>query len=284
MGHQPKLKDQVGVRLGLGGFSTVSEFRHSGSQPLAVKISCHEYKEKAVELLQREANVLACLNHPNIVKVYGLGTCPDPEMEEGRPVAFMVMDLLRGHSLEYYLKKTEHPFSPLGAFMLARQVAEALGAVHRAGLVYEDLKPGNIILTKGEDKTPKVVLVDFSLAERIGWYIPPELISGTIGYISPEKAQGWHYRCDRRSDIFSLGATLYELIYNKVPITLSVPILSLLRNWRYFDEMQEDIQSKPLAEPFKQVLLRLTAIEMANRYQSCAEVVNAIDSAVASLR
>ena len=283
MGYQPDLKKQVGKRLGAGGLSTVFEYRHSGRQPLAVKISCHEHREKGVELLQREANVLACLNHPSIVKVYGLGTCPDPELEVGEPVAFMVMDLLRGYSLDHYLKQTERPFSLLGAFMLARQIAEPLGAVHQAGIVYGDLKPGNVFLIKGADKTPKVVLTDFSLAERAGWYIPPELIMGTIGYMAPEKAHGYGYRCDRRSDIFSLGATVYNLIYNRLPITQSVQYFGYRRFPNCFEDMQEEIRLKPLAQPFKQVLLRLTAIDMSSRYQNCAEVVRAIDSAFASL-
>ena len=147
---------------------------------------------------EKEARAVAALNHPNIVVVYDVG--PD----------YVVMELVEGESLRQFLRRGSVPFRD--AIEYGGQIAEGLAAAHAARIVHRDLKPENIVITR--DGRPKIL--DFGLAKRTGprdadaTQTEPGTVMGTAGYMSPEQVRG--HELDWRSDIFSLGLVLYEML------------------------------------------------------------------------
>ena len=156
----------------------------------------------------REARAISALSHPNVCALYDVGN------HEGTD--FLVMELLEGQTLKERLAKGPLPVSEL--LRIAREIASALNAAHRAGMVHRDLKPGNVMLTK-----TGVKLLDFGLARPVhgatrttdGTVIEgpdltqPGTVVGTVQYMSPEQLEG--READVRSDVFAFGAVLYEM-------------------------------------------------------------------------
>src|SRR5215470_6155214 len=165
-----------------------------------------------LQRFQREAQVLASLNHPNIAQIYGL--------EESDKTRCIVMELVEGETLQERLKRGAIPIDE--ALPIAKQIAEALEAAHEKGIVHRDLKPANIKLTK--DGAVKVL--DFGLARMreaegaatnlsntptlMSVASTPGMIMGTAAYMSPEQAKG--RPVDRHTDIFAFGCVLYEML------------------------------------------------------------------------
>jgi len=153
--------------------------------------------------LLREARAAAALNHPNIITIYEVG--------EARDQIFIAMEYVEGESLRDLLARKELTLNDV--FDLAGQICEGLAEAHRAGIVHRDLKPSNILLTK----TGRVKIADFGLArlEGVTKLTVEGALMGTPDYMSPEQAES--LPLDQRSDIFSLGVILYELITRRLP-------------------------------------------------------------------
>jgi serine/threonine-protein kinase len=153
--------------------------------------------------LLREARAAAALNHPNIITIYEVG-------EAGNQI-FIAMEYVEGESLRDLLARKELTLKEV--FDLADQICEGLAEAHRAGIVHRDLKPSNILLTK----TGRVKIADFGLArlEGASKLTVEGVLMGTPDYMSPEQAES--QPLDQRSDIFSLGVILYELITRRLP-------------------------------------------------------------------
>jgi serine/threonine protein kinase len=160
-----------------------------------------------LQRFQREAQVLASLNHPNIAHIYGL--------EESDKTRCIVMELVEGETLQERLKRGPIPIDE------ALQIAEALETAHERGIIHRDLKPGNVMLTRDG----RVKMLDFGLAKALQEQQPsnlsnsptllgaasmPGVILGTAAYMSPEQTRGMDV--DRRTDIFAFGAVLYEML------------------------------------------------------------------------
>jgi eukaryotic-like serine/threonine-protein kinase len=194
--------------LGAGGMGEVYEALDTRlERTVAIKICGVRFTER----FEREARAISSLNHPHICALYDIGR------EDS--VDFLVMEYLEGETLEARLRKGPLPIDE--ALRIAIQIASALDAAHRKGIIHRDLKPGNVMLTRSGAK-----LLDFGLAkmgspvssiaiETIGLTQPPPLtaegtIMGTFPYMSPEQLEG--KETDVRSDIFSFGAMLYEMI------------------------------------------------------------------------
>lgn len=210
---------EIIAALGAGGMGEVYRARDARlNREVAVKVlpAAMAGDAERQRRFEQEARAVAALNHPNILAIYDLGAW------EGQP--YLVMELLEGESLRQRLRG-----GAVGARKVAEygaQVAEGLAAAHQRGIIHRDLKPENIFVTREE----RVKILDFGLAKAQGperaagaggdGYTPstaptvaaqtlPGMLLGTVGYMAPEQARG--EGADARSDIFSLGAVLYEL-------------------------------------------------------------------------
>ena len=192
--------------LGAGGMGEVYEARDTRlERTVAIKIC----KGQITERFEREARAISSLNHPHICALYDIG--------RENSVDFLVMEFIEGESLESRLRRGPLPLEE--ALRIAIQIAGALDAAHRKGVIHRDLKPGNVMLTRSGAK-----LLDFGLAkmaapvsfatDTLGPTAEPITAKGTIlgtfQYMSPEQLEG--KETDARSDIFSFGAMLYEMI------------------------------------------------------------------------
>ncbi len=181
---------------------------------VAVKLlpKSHSEDESFIRRFRREAQAAANLNHPNIVSIYDWG--------EAEGAYFMVMELVEGDCLSDLIRGGR-PLHPRRAVEITRQVVLALATAHRLGVIHRDVKPGNIMLTP--DGTVKVA--DFGIARA--WNHSTELtqagsVIGTATYFSPEQAQG--RPADMRSDIYSLGVVLYEMLVGRPPFQGETPM------------------------------------------------------------
>jgi hypothetical protein len=192
--------------LGSGAFGTVYLARDEElERPVAIKVPRPDRiaREEDIEAYLAEARVLASLDHPGIVPVYDIG-----RTEDGR--CYVVSKLVPGQDLSRRLRQARP--SLVEAVAIVIQAAEAMAHAHRRGLVHRDLKPGNLLM----DGDGTVYVADFGLALNRERTDEPSLIAGTPAYMSPEQARG-AAALDGRSDVFSLGAVLYELMTGVKP-------------------------------------------------------------------
>ena len=198
--------------IGAGGMGEVYRARDTKlGREVAIKVLPDEFSrdQERVARFEREAKLLASLNHPNIATLHGL--------EHAGGIHFLVMELIEGESLAERLRKGPLPLEQ--ALRYATQIADGLSTAHRRGVVHRDLKPGNIMLTKTGAK-----LLDFGLAKQTHIHINADshastqqreltgegVIVGTLQYMAPEQLEG--KQTDNRTDIFAFGAVLYEMV------------------------------------------------------------------------
>ena len=217
---------QVQALLGAGGMGEVYRARDTKlERDVAVKFLPHAFTSNPERLarFEREARMLAALNHPNIGAIYGF--------EEAEGIRFLVLELVDGQTLADTLadvsrQRSQGPGLPIrDALSIARQIAEALDIAHEKGIIHRDLKPANIKITP--DGVVKVL--DFGLAKTAGDGSTPDLthsptkavnhtsdgaVMGTPGYMSPEQARG--QVVDKRTDIWAFGCVLYEMLTGRV--------------------------------------------------------------------
>src|SRR5262249_11094520 len=155
----------------------------------------------------------ASLDHPHICKVYEIGELPRGEDEQGFP--YITMQLIAGQPLHL----AQQEMSLHDKVRVIQLVAEALHAAHRQGLIHRDIKPGNILIERTENGELHPYVMDFGLARdvSVGDHSRSGMVEGTPRYMSPEQARGDTKLLDRRTDIFSLGVTLYELLSGQTP-------------------------------------------------------------------
>jgi eukaryotic-like serine/threonine-protein kinase len=208
--------------LGRGGMAQVfrATDRVLGRQ-VAVKVLDRRHKDDArfVTRFQREAQSAAGINHPNVVSVYDTGS------EDGNH--FIVMEYVDGDTLDDLLRR-EGPLSPGRAVALAEPVARALEAAHQKGMVHRDVKPGNIMV----DHSGTVKVVDFGIARAAATDTLTQTgtVLGTAAYFSPEQAQG--ETVDARSDVYSLGCVLYEMLTGQQPFKAESPLAVAFKHVR----------------------------------------------------
>ncbi len=194
-------------RLGQGGFGRVYLARDDDlDRPVAIKLPNLEQSAhpEDVDQFLTEARVLAKLDHPNIVPVFDVG-----RTEDG--LCFVVSKLIEGSDLAATIEQARP--SLRSAAELAATVADALHYAHTRGLVHRDIKPANILI----DASGKPCVADFGLALKDEDFGKAGKLAGTPAYMSPEQARGEGHRVDGRSDIFSLGVVVYELLTGKKP-------------------------------------------------------------------
>ncbi len=219
--------------MGAGGMGEVYRARHVKlRRPVAIKVLRGDVASdrERLERFEREARSASSLNHPNIVTIY--------DIAEHEGTTYIAMELVEGRTLRELLK--DGPLSVGRAVGLARQICEGLGKAHAAGIVHRDLKPENLMVT--DDGLAKIL--DFGLAKAVDHEAPGDsahptrtkatsegIILGTVHYMSPEQASG--RIVDHRSDQFSLGIVLYELLSGKRPFegpTAGMVVSAILRD------------------------------------------------------
>ena len=201
----------VGACIGEGGDGIVFRGKHAIiGRPVAIKLLRGRYGELDARRFFSEARATSRLRHPNVIEVTDFGL-----VSTGQP--YIVMEELKGQSL--YARLEDEPLlDPIFALKIAREIARGLAAAHEAGVVHNDLKPSNVMLLEGStDQAPRLKVLDFGAASHVGRGQESEegTIFGTAHYMSPEHGGG--LPTDPRSDLYSLGILLYEMLSGALP-------------------------------------------------------------------
>ncbi len=230
------------------------------NKPVALKMLSEESVDR--DRFMREAQLLAQLDHPSIVRYIAHG-----EAEDG--AVFLAMEWLEGRDLSARLADGPLGFGP--SIELGIRVADALAAAHRAGIVHRDVKPSNLFLRGGN--VEDVVLIDFGIARGLGGTAMTRTgtLVGTPGYMAPEQARG-ESNVDARADVFSLGCVLFEAISGRPPFygetTIAVLAKVLLDDRPRLSDVVSDTP-----DPIDELVARMLASNRAERPQSVAEVL-----------
>ena len=263
---------EVVSQLGEGGMGKVYRANDSRlHRAVALKlVGLNASDGDRLRRFEQEARSIAALNHPNIIAIYDVGTHQD--------VPFLVTELLEGETLRDRLKRGPIPVRK--TIEIATQIARALSAAHERGIVHRDLKPENIFLTKdGHTK-----LLDFGLSKEqaneaeagatfTGSQTTPGTVMGTVGYMSPEQVRGM--AADHRSDIFSLGTVLYEMLAGKRAFTgdSSVETMHAILN----DEPPEiDTTTARIPPGLERIVRHCLEKTSADRFQSARDLTFAL--------
>src|SRR4051812_3878724 len=247
-------------KLGAGGMANVylAEDGELGRR-VAIKIlnDRHSHDDQFVERFRREAKNAAGLSHPNIVSIYDRG--------EFDGSYYIAMEYLEGRTLKELIVRNGPTPVPI-AIDYARQVLSAIAFAHRNGVVHRDIKPHNIVV--GRDGRLKVT--DFGIA-RSGASQMTEAgsIIGTAQYLSPEQAKGAHV--DQRSDLYSVGIVLYEMLTGEVPFTGDTPVEIAMKPLSTVPSPPSDLNDK-VPHDLDAIVLRALSKEPEQRYQSSEEM------------
>jgi serine/threonine protein kinase len=261
--------------IGEGGFAWVYLVRDIELDRLValkiLKTNC-QFSDHDLSRFQREARLLAQVEHPNIVSVYAFGIT-----DESQP--YIVMEYLEGQPLSRYL--VHHgTLSPEFESHVWLQVCSGLAHAHSLGLVHRDITPANIFLV-GEPPALTVKLIDFGLAKMIAEsadkFTRSGLLFGTLDYMSPEMCGG--QPVDLRSDIYSLGCVMYEALSGKKPFFTDSPIgVIYLHLHQYPLEPSFGLTDPVRERQLKQIILRCLQKDRTLRFQSCEELSRALCS------
>lgn len=243
---------------------------------VALKVLLPRYtaNEDVVERFMQEARAAAKLRHPNIVQVYSVGVTAEEDY-------YIVMEFVEGGSLEDRLqtdRQTRQLYQPLAALTLVRQIASALITAHRANIVHRDLKPGNILLRA--DGTPVLTDLGIAVIQDTPIVSGKHTLVGTLDYLSPEQALG--EPVDGRTDIFSFGVVLYEMLAGQSPFGGESPlgVVQALANPNALLPL-ERVRSGLAPETYQVVRVCLER-DPRRRYQSAEQLMTAIDLAIAA--
>lgn len=219
---------------------------------------------KAMARFAREIELAARLNHPNIARIYDSGLC------EG--LYYYAMELVEGQSLDTYVQ--QHGLSTQQTMELMLAVCDAVQHAHQNGVIHRDIKPSNILVS--QDGRPRVV--DFGLARTIldentfKTLSTDGEVTGTPAYMSPEQAAGGGRRLDTRTDVYSLGIVLYQLLTGDFPYDVKTSMLQTLQNIRESDPIRPSRFVRHLDRDLQAMVLKALAKDPDQRYQSVSEM------------
>jgi serine/threonine protein kinase len=260
---------RVVEQLGQGGMATVYKAYHAAlDRYVAIKVLHPAFLQDASFLsrFQREARLVAKLEHPNIVPIY------DYAEHEGRP--YLVMKFIEGETLKARLSRG--PIDPDEIAYIVDKVGAALSFAHKNGILHRDIKPSNVLLT-GDNE---IYLADFGLA-RIAQSgdstLTTDMILGTPQYISPEQALG-KKDLDAGTDIYSFGVMLYELTVGKVPFSADTPF-SVIHDHIYSPLPMPRQVNPQVSEDLERVLLKALSKERHDRYKDVHAMLDAFRQA-----
>ena len=247
-------------KIGTGGMSDVYKAKdHKLNRYVAVKVLKQEFSENTnfVSKFRVEAQAAASLMHPNIVNVYDVG--------EENGVHYIVMELVEGITLKKYIEKKAR-LSVKEAVSIAIQACMGLEAAHRNHIIHRDIKPQNIIISK----EGKVKVTDFGIAKAATSNTITSNVMGSVHYTSPEQARGGY--SDERSDIYSMGITLFEMLTGRVPFNGDTTVAIAIK------QIQEPMPSPRDFVPeipvsVEQIVLKCTQKSPDRRYQNVGELI-----------
>ena len=255
---------EVGRLLGSGGMAEVYEGRDRLlARQVAIKVPLPQYAHDPAfqQRFRREAQAAASLSNPGVVAVYDTG------MQNGTP--FIVMEFVGGRTLKETIL-AEGPLAPDRAAQIAADVCSALAAAHARGLVHRDVKPPNVMLThSGRVKLMDLGIARADTAESATQTGAHTTMIGTALYLSPEQAQG--QPVDPRSDLYSLGCCLYEMLTGTVPFTGATPVAILYRHVRE-DPAPPRLLNPEVPPALEAVCLKALAKRPEDRYQTAVEM------------
>jgi len=233
---------------------------------VAVKVLRPEFvdDDEFLGKFKREAEAVASLSHPNIVNVYDVG-------EEGK-VHYIVMEYIDGQNLKEIIKN-EGTLDEYTALDITKQIAKALSAAHKKGIIHRDIKPHNILISN-EGRVVKVA--DFGIAKAVSNSTMTNIgsIIGSVHYFSPEQAKGKFI--SNNADLYSLGIVLYEMIIGKVPFRGDSPISIALQHINDEIEFTSEEQVN-IPQSVRTIIKKLTEKSSVDRYQSAEEVIEDIE-------
>lgn len=248
---------EVGKLLGHGGMGDVYQAHDKRlGRDIALKI-LRAGRSTVNETLFREARAQASLEHPNACKVYEMGVEGD--------IRYIVMQLINGVSLD----KVGDELTLEQKVKIVQQISKGLHEVHRMGLVHRDLKPSNIMVENGERGEHKAYLMDFGLAREIGaqGHTVTGVVAGTPAFMAPEQGRGEIRKLDRRTDVYSLGATMYSLFTGKPPFEAS-SLYTLLEKISTEDPQPLRKVDPTIPIDIEAVVLKCLEKEPHHRYES----------------
>lgn len=247
-------------KIGTGGMSDVYKAKdHKLNRFVAVKVLKQEFSENAnfVSKFRIEAQAAAGLMHPNIVNVYDVG-------EEGEN-HYIVMELVEGITLKKYIEKKAR-LSVKEAVSIAIQVSMGIEAAHNNHIIHRDIKPQNIIISK----EGKVKVTDFGIAKAATSNTITSNVMGSVHYTSPEQARGGY--SDEKSDIYSLGVTMFEMLTGRVPFNGETTVAIAIKHIQEeFPSPREYVAEIPVC--VEQIVLKCCQKSPDRRYQSMAELI-----------
>lgn len=258
----------------IGKYSITEKVDHGGSSiiyrgvhsilnlPVAIKMLKHEMAmdQDFIDLLRNEAKIIAQMNHPNIVKVY--------DIEERFHTVFIIMEYLDGLLLKQMMKNT--PNLSLSQIVdITVQVCYGLEYAHHQRIIHQDINPNNIFI----QADGQVKIIDFGLACRPGSVDTNFLFPGTLFYISPEQLHG--EPVDERTDLYSLGITVYEMLTGQVPI--SGDDMKAVINWHLNEDLPDQHSVIPdLPDEFRTFLMKTVRKNPAARYRDVSEALDGL--------
>jgi serine/threonine-protein kinase len=251
---------EILAKIGTGGMADVYKATdHKLNRFVAVKVLKPEFREDTtfIRKFRSEAQAAAGLTHPNIVNVYDVGD------DEG--VNYIVMELIEGITLKEYISK-KSKLSVKEATSIAIQVSMGLEAAHSHGIVHRDIKPQNIIISTDG----KVKVTDFGIARAASSNTISSNVMGSVHYSSPEQVRGGY--SDEKSDIYSLGITLYEMVTGKVPFDGDTTVAIAIKHLQ--EEMvPPSVYTEDLPNSLEQIILKCTQKSVSRRYERMEDLI-----------
>src|SRR5690554_3145626 len=263
-------------KLGEGGMGAVYLAQQDSiDQKIAVKV-LHEHSAESDELIQRfhrEARVVSMLTHPNIIRVFIFG-----RTEGG--LLYLAMEYVEGESLRD--RMGSQPMEEIQAIKLMKQLCSGLSEAHDLGIIHRDLKPDNVLLTNFRGESNFVKILDFGIAKLNEADGKPEqqkltqagIVYGTPEYLSPEQAQA--LELDHRTDIYSLGVMLFELITGRVPFQGATPVQILTAHVFTEPPVPSTVAPHPVAPTMERIIMRALSKDPADRFEDAMSMFEAL--------